>query len=155
MQAISIRDELKDAQKQSTSFLYLIEGFMGLGLIVGVAAVGVIAFRSVVERRQQIGVLRALGFQRGMVSLSFLIETAFIVGIGVVSGTVARAGARAQPVRERRRGERVGVPGAVADHLDHPRRDAGGGAADGLATVPPGSADRPGGGAAIRVSRAS
>ena len=61
---------------------------MGLGLVVGVAAVGVIAFRSVVERRQQIGVLRALGYQRGMVSLSFLIETAFIVGMGIVAGTL-------------------------------------------------------------------
>ena len=37
---------------------------MGLGLVVGIAALGVIAARSVVERRQQIGVLRALGFHR-------------------------------------------------------------------------------------------
>jgi putative ABC transport system permease protein len=87
VQADSIRDQLKDDQKQGTSFLYIIEGFMGLGLIVGIAAVGVIAFRSVVERRQQIGVLRALGYQRSMVSLSFMIETAFIVGMGVISGT--------------------------------------------------------------------
>jgi putative ABC transport system permease protein len=61
---------------------------MGLGLIVGLAAVGVIAFRAVVERRQQIGVLRAIGFQSGQVSLSFLIETAFIVALGTLSGTV-------------------------------------------------------------------
>ncbi|HYH12360.1 MAG TPA: FtsX-like permease family protein [Thermomicrobiales bacterium] len=88
VQGTSIRSELEDAQKQEAGFLYLIQGFMGLGLFVGIAAVGVIAFRSVVERRQQIGVLRALGYQRGMVSLSFLIETAFIVGIGVLSGTV-------------------------------------------------------------------
>jgi putative ABC transport system permease protein len=60
---------------------------MGLGLVVGVAAVGVIAFRSVVERRQQIGVLRALGFQRGLVSLGFLIETGFVVGVGTITGT--------------------------------------------------------------------
>jgi putative ABC transport system permease protein len=40
---------------------------MALGLIVGVAALGVISARSVVERRQQIGVLRAVGFRRGMV----------------------------------------------------------------------------------------
>lgn len=86
-QSVSIRDELKDDQKESTGFLYLIQGFMGLGLFVGVAAVGVIAFRSVVERRQQIGVLRSLGFQKSMVALSFLIETAFIVGMGVISGT--------------------------------------------------------------------
>jgi putative ABC transport system permease protein len=86
VQGNSIRDELKDGQKQSTAFLYIIEGFMGLGLIVGIAAVGVIMFRTVVERRQQIGVLRALGFQRSQVSLSFLIEAAFIVGLGVISG---------------------------------------------------------------------
>ena len=88
VQATSIRDELKDAQRQSTAFLYIFEGFMGLGLIVGVAAIGVIAFRSVVERRQQIGVLRAIGYQRSLVTLSFMIETGFVVAIGVLSGTV-------------------------------------------------------------------
>ncbi|MDP9358261.1 MAG: FtsX-like permease family protein, partial [Chloroflexota bacterium] len=87
VQATSIRDELKETQKQSTGFLYIVEGFMGLGLLVGIAAVGVIAFRSVVERRQQIGVLRALGFRQSLVSLSFMIETAFVVGLGVVAGT--------------------------------------------------------------------
>jgi len=87
VQGTSIRDELRDAQRQSSGFLYIIEGFMGLGLFVGVAAIGVIAFRSVVERRQQIGVLRALGWQRELVSLSFMIETAFVVGIGMLTGT--------------------------------------------------------------------
>ncbi|CAN5645165.1 hypothetical protein BH09CHL1_BH09CHL1_01110 [soil metagenome] len=82
-----IADELADARSQTESFFYIIEGFMALGLIVGVAAIGVIAFRSVVERRQQIGVLRAIGFQRNEVALSFLIEMVYIVAIGVVSGT--------------------------------------------------------------------
>ncbi len=87
VQATSIADELEKQQRQNSAFLYIIQGFMGLGLIVGIAAVGVIAFRSVVERRQQIGVLRAIGFQQSMVSLSFLIETLFVVGLGVLSGT--------------------------------------------------------------------
>jgi putative ABC transport system permease protein len=88
VQGTSIRDELRDAQAQESGFLYIIEGFMGLGLLVGIAAVGVIAFRSVVERRQQIGVMRALGFQRRTVVLSFLIETVFVVGVGGFAGTV-------------------------------------------------------------------
>jgi putative ABC transport system permease protein len=88
VQGTSIQDEMEKIQKEDTGFLYLIEGFMGLGLLVGVAAVGVIAFRSVVERRQQIGVLRAIGYQRSLVSLSFLIETGFIVGVGAIAGTV-------------------------------------------------------------------
>ena len=85
-QATSIRDEIRDAQRQESGFLYIIEGFIGLGLIVGMAAIGVIAFRSVVERRQQIGVMRALGYRSEMVSLSFMVETAFVVGMGILTG---------------------------------------------------------------------
>jgi putative ABC transport system permease protein len=87
VQAVSIQDEIDEGRGQVMSFFYIIQGFMGLGLLVGVAAIGVIAFRSVVERRQQIGVMRAIGFQRNEISLSFLIETIFIVGLGVISGT--------------------------------------------------------------------
>ena len=60
---------------------------MGLGLLVGIAALGVVSFRSVVERRQQIGMLRAIGYQRNMVSASFLIESSMITALGVISGT--------------------------------------------------------------------
>ena len=79
---------LKSSQAIFSGFLLLIQGFMGLGLIVGIAAVGVIAFRSVIERRQQIGMLRAIGYARSMVSLSFMVETVFVVGLGVISGTI-------------------------------------------------------------------
>ena len=60
---------------------------MGLGLIVGVAALGVISARAVVERRQQIGVLRAIGFRKRMVQLSFLLESSFIALTSIVVGT--------------------------------------------------------------------
>ena len=49
-------------------------------------ALGVIAARSVVERRQQIGVLRALGFQKGMVHFSFLLESSFVALLGIAIG---------------------------------------------------------------------
>ena len=65
----------------------LILGFIGLGLVIGVAALGVISARSVVERRQQIGVLRAIGYQRGMVQLSFILEAAFVSVLSIVLGT--------------------------------------------------------------------
>jgi FtsX-like permease family len=60
---------------------------MGLGLIVGIAALGVISARAVVERRQQIGILRALGFRRRMIQLSFLIESSFIAVTAIFVGT--------------------------------------------------------------------
>lgn len=87
-QAESLRDQVDEVTATQTSFFYLMQGFMGLGLFVGVAAVGVIAFRTVVERRQQIGMLRALGYTRRMIGLTFLIESAFIALMGVVSGIV-------------------------------------------------------------------
>ncbi|HZU12476.1 MAG TPA: FtsX-like permease family protein [Chloroflexota bacterium] len=77
-------------QSLSQGFYSLLAAFMALGLIVGVAALGVIATRSVVERRQHIGVLRAIGFRRRMVQLSFLLEASFValagIGLGVALG---------------------------------------------------------------------
>ncbi|MDQ3442408.1 MAG: ABC transporter permease [Chloroflexota bacterium] len=83
-----LAQQLEDEQSTQQSFMYVLQGFMGLGLIVGIAAVGVIAFRAVVERRQQIGMIRALGFQRGMVQSVFVIESGIVVILGVLAGTV-------------------------------------------------------------------
>lgn len=87
MQAEALSKTLSEAVSASLTFDRLIEGFMGLGLIVGVAALGVISARAVVERRQHIGVLRAIGFRRGMVQLSFLLESSFIALTSIVVGT--------------------------------------------------------------------
>ncbi|MGZ6996031.1 MAG: ABC transporter permease [Acidimicrobiia bacterium] len=88
LQADTFAKLVHDNIAGSMLFLRLIEGFMGLGLIVGVAALGVIAARSVVERRQQIGVLRAIGFQKSTVRLGFLIESGFIALTSIVVGSV-------------------------------------------------------------------
>ncbi len=87
-EGIDLEEQMEEDQSTQQSFMYILQGFMGLGMIVGIAAVGVIAFRAVVERRQQIGMLRALGFQRNMVSQAFVIESAIVVILGVVSGAV-------------------------------------------------------------------
>jgi putative ABC transport system permease protein len=47
----------------------------------------VISARSVVERRQQIGVLRAVGFQRAMVRRVFMLEASLIAISAIVIGT--------------------------------------------------------------------
>ncbi|MEI2616387.1 MAG: FtsX-like permease family protein [Thermomicrobiales bacterium] len=88
VQADAIQKLLEGFVAVQTGIFKLLQGFMGLGLFVGIAALGVISFRSVVERRQQIGMLRAIGYQRNMVAASFLLESLVIAGLGVVSGTV-------------------------------------------------------------------
>ncbi|MDO8616153.1 MAG: FtsX-like permease family protein [Dehalococcoidia bacterium] len=86
VQAKSLKEIADKNQALSRNFLYLMQAFMGLGLFVGIAAVGVIAFRTVVERRQHIGMLRAIGYKRSMVALSFLLESSFVTLMGIFSG---------------------------------------------------------------------
>ena len=88
MNATVLADYIKESSSLMEMFFNLMTAFMGLGLIIGIAALGVIAARSVVERRTQIGVLRALGFQRGMVQFSFILESSFIALLGIVLGIV-------------------------------------------------------------------
>jgi putative ABC transport system permease protein len=86
VQAESLKQRIDDDQALGRNFFRLMQGFMGLGLFVGIAAVGVIAFRTVVERRQQIGMLRAIGYKRSTVTLSFMLESSFITLLAVLSG---------------------------------------------------------------------
>ena len=79
-------DLIRDSDATRRIVFLLLRGFMGLGLVVGICALGVIAARSVVERRQQIGMMRALGFQKGQVRLAFLIESSFIALLGLGAG---------------------------------------------------------------------
>jgi putative ABC transport system permease protein len=87
MNAEALQETLDDLVSTSKTFNWLIEAFMGLGLVVGVAALGVISARAVVERRQQIGVLRAIGFRRGMIQAAFLLEASFVALTAIVVGT--------------------------------------------------------------------
>lgn len=63
-------------------------GVVGLTLLLGVAALAITGTRAVIERRQQIGMLRALGCSRRLLQSAFLSES-FIVGlIGSLSGVI-------------------------------------------------------------------
>jgi putative ABC transport system permease protein len=88
LDAESVQQVVDDVIAANMTFNRLIQGFMGLGLLVGVAALGVISARAVVERRQQIGVMRAIGFRRGMVQAAFLVESSVIALTAIVVGTV-------------------------------------------------------------------
>ena len=68
--------------------LGLFQGFLALGLVVGIAGLGVISSRTVVERRQQIGVLRAIGFPSSTVALLFVLEANFIALTGILVGGI-------------------------------------------------------------------
>ena len=88
MEPVVVADQLAQQVGGILSLLKLMTGFLALGLIVGIAGLGVISTRAVVERWQQIGMLRALGYRRSLVQRSFLLESSFIAVIGLVIGAL-------------------------------------------------------------------
>jgi putative ABC transport system permease protein len=66
----------------------LMRSYLALGLVVGIAGIGVIMVRAVRERRRQVGVLRAIGFQASAVRAAFVVESAFVAVEGVLIGTL-------------------------------------------------------------------
>ena len=76
------------AQSISTTegLIGILEVFVGLGLGVGIAAMGIFALRAVAERRREIGMLRAVGFNRRMVLGALVLEYTFVTVLGIAIG---------------------------------------------------------------------
>ena len=71
------------------SLLGLLRVFLALGLFIGVTGLSVVTARSINERNQQIGVLRAIGMKRSQIVSSILLEVGWISGLGIINGLVA------------------------------------------------------------------
>ncbi len=68
-----------------TSFLQI---YVSFGLVIGAVGMGVISVRNVVERKREIGMMRAIGFPRRQVMLSVLLELVVLGVIGLVIGVI-------------------------------------------------------------------
>ncbi|MEE8373672.1 MAG: FtsX-like permease family protein [Dehalococcoidia bacterium] len=88
MEARSIDEILEEESEIYFAISSLLQGFVALGLVVGIAALGVISVRAVIERRHEIGVLRAIGFKQRTVQLSFLLESSIVALLGIFIGVV-------------------------------------------------------------------
>ena len=83
-----IAEDVALIQALVLSILALFEGYLAIGLMIGIAGIGVVTYRSVSERRKHIGMLRALGFTRGMVARVHLIEVGWVSLLGIINGIV-------------------------------------------------------------------
>lgn len=84
----TIRSIVSGFLSQQQQFFALMRGYLTLGLVVGVAGIGVIMVRAVRERRRQVGVLRAIGFEAAAVRRAFVVESSFVALEGVLIGTL-------------------------------------------------------------------
>ena len=79
-----VGEEIREQQ----GFFNLLSGYLSLGLLIGVAGLGVVMVRAVRERRSQVGMLRAMGMATGGIRSMFLTEGGFVAIQGVLSGVL-------------------------------------------------------------------
>jgi putative ABC transport system permease protein len=97
--SLALRDygcELSPAARRLADFnaventylsIFLILG--GLGLLLGTAGMGVMVLRTVLERRRELGMMRALGFSRRWLRVFVLTEHGFLLLAGILAGALA------------------------------------------------------------------
>jgi putative ABC transport system permease protein len=76
----------------SRDFINYVVTVTRMGLIVGVASLGLLVLRALIERRRVIGLLRALGYRPRQVLTGMLGEVALMATAGIVVGLVTGAG---------------------------------------------------------------
>jgi len=92
MRAEVMMDDVNMFLDSERSIVTLMQGYMAVGLVVGIAGLAIITVRSVAERRREIGIVRAIGFTRGMVTRSFLVENVFVVCLACILGAAMAIG---------------------------------------------------------------
>lgn len=84
---VSVFDDLIEEYNAAVDQIFsMFTMFMGLGLVVGVASLGVLAIRSVIERKQEIGIMRAIGYRKSMILGVFSTEMLFVTVVGILVG---------------------------------------------------------------------
>ncbi len=88
MYTIIIKDIIEEILESQNAIFDLFNAFLSLGLIIGIIGLSIVTLRSVYERRHEIGMMRAIGFKKRAVVASFIGESSFIAGSGLIIGTI-------------------------------------------------------------------
>lgn len=88
VEADTFRAVVEESLSANLQFFRLMQAYLALGLIVGIAGLGVVMIRAVRDRRREIGVLRSLGFVSQRVRRAFLLESGFVALEGILVGSI-------------------------------------------------------------------
>ena len=89
--AVTTGDRLEEFHRVENTYLSTFQALGGLGLLLGTVGLATVMFRNVLERRRELALLRAVGFDAGSVSTMILAEAAFLLGAGLLAGTICAA----------------------------------------------------------------
>lgn len=84
-------DALAAREAAETALTRLLIGLGSVALLVGGVAIANIMVMSVLERRMEVGVRRALGATKRHIRIQFLLEAVLLAGVGGIIGTILGA----------------------------------------------------------------
>ncbi len=80
-------DRLAAFHRVENTYLSTFQALGGLGLLLGTVGLATVMFRNVLERRRELGLLRAVGYDTRRMTLMIIAEAAFLLGAGMAAGT--------------------------------------------------------------------
>ena len=84
-------DRLREFYAVESAYLTMFLALGGLGLLLGSAGMGVLVLRQVLERRNELALLRAVGYSPAAARRVVMAEHRFLLAAGLATGTVAAA----------------------------------------------------------------
>jgi len=88
--------DAEDSQKRlaellavQNTYISTFQSLGALGLVLGTFGLAAVQLRSVFERRKELALLRAVGFQRSRIALLVLLENLFLLLAGLLTGSLA------------------------------------------------------------------
>ena len=84
---VSAGERLAAFHRVENTYLATFQTLGGLGLILGTFGLGAVLLRNVLERRRELALMRAVGYNARHLSLMVLAENAFLLFAGLLAGT--------------------------------------------------------------------
>ena len=111
---VSAAERLASFHRVENTYLATFQTLGGLGLVLGTFGLGAVLLRNVLERRREMALLRAVGYDARHLSLMVLAENTLLLGSGLAAGTVCALIAIAPAWLERGGGRPDALAGRAA-----------------------------------------
>jgi putative ABC transport system permease protein len=86
---ISTSERLASFHRVENTYLSTFQTLGGLGLVLGTLGLATVLLRNVLERRRELALLRAVGYNSGHFALMVITENAFLVCCGLATGSLS------------------------------------------------------------------
>ncbi len=84
----SSKERLSSYHRVENTYLSTFQSLGALGLVLGTMGLATVLLRNVLERRQELALLRAVGYRRQILSRIVLAENIVLIGWGLVTGAI-------------------------------------------------------------------